>query len=80
MLVGVVGFDLDHLTFPGNHLYLVPKVRHAKSGEDIMVLKAYNGRCVLSWLGQELLEALEVHHDNDLLVLVASCTKLCLAF
>ena len=43
-----------------------------------MVLKAYNGRCVLSWLGQELLEALEVHHDNDLLMLVASCTKLCM--
>ena len=41
-----------------------------------MTLKAYNGRCVLSWLSSELLKAVELHFNNDMLVLVSSCMTL----
>ena len=47
-----------------------------KDGQDKMILKAYNGRCVQSWLTYVLLEALEVHSGNDHLVLVSSCMTL----
>lgn len=44
-----------------------------KTGQEMLTAKAYNGRCVLSWLAHCLLEAMEVHTDNDLLVLESSC-------
>ena len=52
-----------------------PQVKK-KDHKDAMTCKAWNGRCVLSWLSYELLRALDVHPDLDLLVLVASCTTL----
>ena len=46
-----------------------------KDGKEMMTCKAWNGRCVLSWLSNELLQALEIHHENDLLALVCSCAN-----
>ena len=47
-----------------------------KTGQEMLTAKAYNGRCVLGWLAHCLLAAVEVHTDNDLLVLVSSCLTL----
>lgn len=38
-----------------------------------MVLKAYNGRCVQSWLTDCLVDALEIHPEHEILVLTSSC-------
>ena len=57
---------------PGISCHAMAKVKK-KDGKEIMTCKAWNGRCVLSWLSNELLQALGIHHDNDLLALVCSC-------
>ena len=44
-----------------------------KDGQDKMVLKAYNGRCVQSWLTDCLVDALEIHPEHEILVLTSSC-------
>ena len=57
---------------PGIAWHTMAKVKK-KDGKELMTCKAWNGRCVLSWLSNELLQALEMHRDNDLLALVCSC-------
>ena len=47
-----------------------------RTGEDLLTLKAYNGRCVVSWLSHSLLQALLLHPDNEILVLTSSCMTL----
>ena len=48
-------------------------LRKKKDGQDKMVLKAYNGRCVQSWLTDCLVDALEIHPEHEILVLTSSC-------
>ena len=47
-----------------------------KTGQEMLTAKAYNGRCVLSWLAHCLLAAVDVHAGDDLLVLESSCLTL----
>ena len=51
-----------------------------KTGQEMLTAKAYNGGGVLSWLAHCLLEAMEVHTDNNLLVLESSCLTLGFAY
>ena len=53
-------------------LLLEAQVRRPKTGEVGFVAKAWNGRCILSWLNHCLLDALAVHDQNETLVLTSA--------
>lgn len=47
-----------------------------RTGEIGLIAKAWNGRCILSWLSSCLQEALVTHGNNDELVMACSATTL----
>ena len=47
-----------------------------KSGQNLLTAKAYNGRCILSWLSDCLLTALASHQNNEMLILTSDAMTL----
>ena len=48
------------------------QVQRKKTGEVGLIAKAWNGRCILSWLSHCLQDALVLHGDNEKVVLSAT--------
>ena len=51
-----------------------------KGGKILFTAKAYNGRCILSWLSDCLLTALDSYPDHEVLVLTSAAMTLDLKF
>lgn len=47
-----------------------------KNGQNLLTAKAYNGRCILSWLSDCLLTALDSHQNNEMLILYSDAMTL----
>ena len=60
--------------FPDTAL-ITSKVKK-KGGKILFTAKAYNGRCILSWLADCLLTALDSYPDHEVLVLTSAAMTL----
>ena len=47
-----------------------------KTGENLLVAKAFNGRVIVSWLAHCLQDSLQSHPDHEILLLSAAAMSL----